>query len=491
LIVGAWLVALGWLMLRQFGGSAPEEQVATTTIPPAATFFAVFAGTQQVGLASITTDTIARGIRVSFRGDVDVPLPVVPRRILTGTDAEYAGEFRLRGFVSFTSGEVGQASLQARVIGDTLLVATRRGGQVFDADTAEMRVPPGTVLPDALPLKLAAAGALEIGRRTDVPVLDPHFLLLRRLAVTVTAESLFVVVDSAAQDAGGAWRPAHTDTVRAWRAEWMDRGLPVVTWVDREGTVVQASTPLGLAWRETAFELANSGYVRRRPNPVRTAPLELVARPAPTPPSLTREVMLGEGLVPPAVPLRGPGQEFDGLTIVRTTETVPETEVPLPVRDSAVAAYLDERPDPHVTQLARLALRGTRDATEAARRLAAWVSGNITPGAPSDFIGLQRTLETRRGDSSDRAVMFVVMAQSVGLPARPVAGLVYAGGRFQYRAWAEVYVGGWLAVDPTLGQVPADANHIRLVTEGLARPAELVSLVGAVRPRLVASQEQQ
>jgi transglutaminase-like putative cysteine protease len=479
-------------MLREFGGGAPEEQAGATTIPPAATFYAVFAGAHQVGITSITTDTTARGIRVSFRSDVDVPLPVVPRRILTGTDAEYAGELRLREFVSFTSGEVGQVSLQARVIGDTLLSATRRGGQVFDADTAEMRLPPGTVLPDALPLKLAAAGALENGRRTEVSVLDPHFLLLRRLAVTVTAESLFVVVDSAARDTAGAWKPAHADTVRAWRAEWVDRGLPVVAWVDRQGTVIQVSTPLGLAWRETAFELANSGYVRRRPNPVRTAPLELVARPAVAPPSLTREVMLGEGLVPPAGPLRGPGQSLDGATVVRMTESHPEAEVPLPIRDSAAAGYLGERrPDPHVTQLARLALRGTGDATEAARRLAAWVSSNIAPGAPSDLIGLQRTLETRRGDSSDRAVMFVVMAQSVGLPARPVAGLVYAGGRFQYRAWAEVYVDRWLAVDPTLGQVPADANHIRLLTDGLARPAELVSLVGAVRPRLVARQEQQ
>jgi transglutaminase-like putative cysteine protease len=478
-------------MRREFGGRAAEEQPVVTTIPPAAAFYAVFAAGRQVGLASITTDTIVRGIRVSFRADVDVPLPVVPRRILTGTDAEYAGEFRLREFVSFTSGEVGQASIQARILGDTLLVATRRGNQVFDADTAELRLPHGTVLPDALPLKLAAAGALERGRRTEVAVLDPYFLLLRRLTVTVTADSLFVVVDSAAQGPAGAWQSAHSDTVRAWRAEWEDRGLPVVTWIDRQGTVIETATPLGLAWRQTAFELANSGYVRRRPNPVRTAPTELVARPATAPASLTRELTLGEGLGVPPSSLDGPGQGIEGSHVVRRAESLPETEIPLPIRDSSVAAYLGEgRPDPRVSQLARLALRGTRDAAEAARRLASWVSGNIAPGAPSGLIGLQRTLETRRGDSSDRAVMFVVMAQSVGLPARPVAGLVYAGGRFQFRAWAEVHLDRWIAVDPTLGQFPADANHIRLLTDGLARPAELVSLVGAVRPRLVGLLEQ-
>jgi hypothetical protein len=61
-----------------------------------------------------------------------------------------------------------------------------------------------------------------------------------------------------------------------------------------------------------------------------------------------------------------------------------------------------------------------------------------------------------------------------------VNGLVYSdiyGGGFFYHTWAESRVGNrWLPVDPTFGQVVADATHIKLL-EGES-PDQLVPLVG-------------
>ena len=54
------------------------------------------------------------------------------------------------------------------------------------------------------------------------------------------------------------------------------------------------------------------------------------------------------------------------------------------------------------------------------------------------------------------------MARSVGIPARICSGLVFSGNAFYYHFWPEVYVGKWVQMDPTLGQVIADANHILL-----------------------------
>jgi len=65
-----------------------------------------------------------------------------------------------------------------------------------------------------------------------------------------------------------------------------------------------------------------------------------------------------------------------------------------------------------------------------------------------------------------------------------VAGLLFTGGRLRYRAWAEVWLGGWVPVDPTLGQFPADGGHFRLLIDATARPSTLVSMLGAVRPLL-------
>jgi transglutaminase-like putative cysteine protease len=75
------------------------------------------------------------------------------------------------------------------------------------------------------------------------------------------------------------------------------------------------------------------------------------------------------------------------------------------------------------------------------------------------------------------------MARALGIPARPVAGLLTDGGRLRYRAWAEVWLGAWVPVDPTLGRF-AEAGHIRLLTHATARPTAIVSLLGAIRPTL-------
>jgi transglutaminase-like putative cysteine protease len=87
-------------------------------------------------------------------------------------------------------------------------------------------------------------------------------------------------------------------------------------------------------------------------------------------------------------------------------------------------------------------------------------------------------LVRRSGDCNAHTVLFVALARALGLPARPVAGLLLANGRYYYHAWAEVYLGDWVAVDPTLDQFPADVAHLRLVVDGLARPTELAPRVG-------------
>ena len=56
---------------------------------------------------------------------------------------------------------------------------------------------------------------------------------------------------------------------------------------------------------------------------------------------------------------------------------------------------------------------------------------------------------------------------------------------FYYHAWPEVWLGGWVAVDPTFHQFPADATHIRFVTGNLDRQSEILKLVGKLRVEIL------
>ena len=89
-----------------------------------------------------------------------------------------------------------------------------------------------------------------------------------------------------------------------------------------------------------------------------------------------------------------------------------------------------------------------------------------------------QVLESRQGDCNEHTVLYVAMARALGLPARTAVGLVYLDGSFFYHAWPEVWLGEWVAVDPTFGQYPADASHIRFVVGGLAQQVEIIRLIG-------------
>src|SRR3989440_2388151 len=78
-------------------------------------------------------------------------------------------------------------------------------------------------------------------------------------------------------------------------------------------------------------------------------------------------------------------------------------------------------------------------------------------------------------------ILYVAWARAAGLPARTAAGLVPVDGRFYYHAWAEVYLGDWVAVDPMLDEFPAGAAHVRFSIGGLAQQAELVRLIGRIK----------
>ena len=93
-----------------------------------------------------------------------------------------------------------------------------------------------------------------------------------------------------------------------------------------------------------------------------------------------------------------------------------------------------------------------------------------------------QVLESLQGDCNEHTVLYVALARSIGLPARTAVGLVHIRGRFYYHAWPEVMLQDrWVATDPTLGQHPADASHLRFLTGGLARQLELIRLIGKLR----------
>ena len=506
------------LLVRRvyFPSSALRIREAALSVGPGAEFFAITMGAGPVGYASSTVDTTPAGIQVQDLMVLDIEVLGKVQRTQLATTLHLTRDLKLRTFDATldTQGPTFRAS--GTVEGDSVLAVQVDAGAAGPQVT-RVRLDHPVVMTSMLPLQLTFGRQLAPGRTYAMRVFDPMVQEERDMTVTVLAESTLVVADSAARDsAAHRWVPAHLDTLRAWKLREEYGGLATETWIDRQGRTVRATTPLGFTLQRMPFEMAVENW--RRNEETRAAAggtagsagggsADVIAATAITadvrlaPDTLRRlAVRIGDvGLA--GFELAGGRQSLAGDTLTITRDAgvgaVPGARPRLylsrlPVTDTALARFVAPEPliqsdDPRIQAEARLIAGKERRAGPVAELLTRWVDANLSKQVVIGVPSAVQVLADRRGDCNEHTVLYVALARALGLPARTAAGLVYLDGRFYYHAWPEVWLGRWVAVDPTFGEFPADAAHLRFVTGGLARQVELLRLIGRVRLTIVGS----
>lgn len=498
-ILVAWALSLGWLVKRQFfqttGARLAEAALA---VPPGAMFYRLDVGGQQVGFASSTIDTLQDSIRVEDQLVLDVRALGRFHRTTARSSATVNRALRLVHLDATFDGDGAQYTARGAIIGDSLLqIRLVSGG---DTQFTRLRLTRPIVLPSLLPLRLAFGGELKRGATSSLRIFDPLLLTERDVSVRVAAETTMVMADSADYDSTAmAWVPVHFDTLRAFRIEQESGGLTVSAWIDAQGHVVRATSPVGFTLQRSAFEIAYENFRRR--DTVRLAraagsaaagdiiaatALAAGVRPGSSVPPL--QLFRVSGVALADWRLGGGRQQVRGDTLLVRREGPAQltAHYRLPALDTVLGAFLRPEPliqssNPRIEAQARLLVQRETDAVKAAALLTHWVADHVKPEVANTIPSALQVLERRRGDCNEHTALYVALARAAGLPARPVAGLVYLGGRFYYHAWPEVYLGDWVAVDPTFDQFPADAAHLRLAIGGLARQIELARLIGMLK----------
>ena len=498
-ILGAWAASLGWLVKREFfrpTGTRLAE--AALSVPPGAVYYRLDVGGQQVGFASSTIDTQATSIGVTDMLVLRTPALGVLHQSVVLSRAVLSRTLRLEGVLARFDGDLGRFTARSLVNGDSVLAVTLFAGS--DSETTRVPLARPIVLPSLLPLRLAFGGELKRGKTYASVVYDPVRLAEQPVTVEVAAESTFVVADSALYDSTAmAWVPARFDTVRAFRVEQRAGGMTTRAWIDAQGHIVRAENAVGFAMERTAFELAYTNFRHRdttsliraslSPGPGEVVATTLLAARQLLPHDTVSQLRVRlNGVTPGAFDLGGGRQQLSGDTLLirREPRATLSARYQLPARDSSLARWLVPAPliqseDPRIQAQARLIVGREQDPTRAARRIADWVRANLAQRPTATSPGALQALEARLGDCNEHAVLYVALARAAGLPARTAAGLVPVHGRFYYHAWAEVYLGDWVAVDPMLDEFPAGAAHVRFSIGGLAQQAELVRLIGRIK----------
>jgi len=190
------------------------------------------------------------------------------------------------------------------------------------------------------------------------------------------------------------------------------------------------------------------------------------------------------------VPLQGFQLDNDRQTLKEDVIEIRKEDHPaayrLPYSGKELADYLlpnalIQSDDKKIMEQTARILSGEKNAYEAAKKLNDWVYTALTKKPVVSIPSALEVLSQLEGDCNEHTALYTALARAAGIPTRMAAGIVYMENGFYYHAWPEVWVGTWMAVDPTFNQFPADATHIRFATGNLDRQSDIIKLVGKLK----------
>lgn len=323
--------------------------------------------------------------------------------------------------------------------------------------------------------RLVAQDGFVVGKEYNIRIFDPTLLAVAQARVKVVGEERLELGDSVYQ---------------AYRVSSSLFNLSSTTWLDPTGRTLKEESPPEIEMIREPPEKA----LALEAAPVVVDIISLFAVRPDTTVSNPRERRY--------LKVELSGADLYGLDLADETQRIssyqplrvevapphPPQSYPLPIpepREFLRPSLYIQSDDPGIVRLARKIIEGTQDAVVATQRLLRWVYENIEKHPTASAPSAVEVLRHRRGDCNEHAILYTALCRAVGIPCRIAVGLVYLEKAFYYHAWNEVYLGRWIPVDPTFGQFPADATHLKLKEGELEEQAEVLKVVGNLQIKVL------
>jgi len=259
-VLGVWAAVVAIHVRREyFKPLALRLEEGARSIAPGSHVYVVRMGDKAIGMATTRLDTVATGFMLEDMLSLDVPALGQLHRTIATTHVELGPSLDLKAFRFSLLSEVGRFEVSGHATADSLLELELQAGG--EPERGRVRLEPGLTVDALVAPRLAAAGRLVVGEEATARVFDPTVMEVRETALRVTAHDTLQVPDSVHWDeAAERWVAARYDTVPAWRIEQRLGGLVVTSWVDEDGRLIRAESPLGFTLERTEFELARQEW---------------------------------------------------------------------------------------------------------------------------------------------------------------------------------------------------------------------------------------
>jgi hypothetical protein len=473
LVVGVFLALLVWngSQKRDAVVFEPIDPSALATGPSAKEWFGVYFLEQKIGYA-VTSRTPIEGGGELVHTEAAYTMAAAGQiaRSVMASSVILDADRRLDQFDFFLVAPPVRLAARGEVQGKQLKIQIQQTGEVQNLTLPIKEAPH---VGASLPAFVESQETLREGQSFELPYFDPVSLSQQNMHIQVVGTEVLP---------------------NGEEAYWLERDFGGAT-----------TRSLMLPTGETLREQSEMGLsmVRESPEKARSMPasdqvVDVIALSA-----VRVDKRIGEARSRKVLRLKVLGVEASALAHEPPLQVLFENEVEVRVPDLAdLPALPRKNTEPSLTMYTENALflmvdhaeiRSTSqdvlgqisDRKKAVSALNHWIFARLKK-VPT--VGIPNALEVLRvgqGDCNEHTALFVALARASGIPARTAAGLVYSDrvtgeGAFYYHAWPEVHFGelGWVPVDPTFDQFPADATHIKVVDGGLDKQIAIMGIMG-------------
>ncbi len=449
-------------------------------------WFDVRFGEGKIGFSTSSVEEGEEGYRIKGRAVIRLQVAGQTHDLSFSQTFHLDRNKRVIGFVSLQNAAGQRLESVGRMNGDRLdlVVSSASGDQKLSRDL------PGDIQ-FLETIAFTLAGKIRADYDKTVPVYVTSLRAIEPIRIAVTGKEK-IVVDGKKVD--------------TWRTTATMRGFVTEMWITDDGRTVREKEPsIGVVTERTTKEKAvafvDDGipitslitYSLVKPDkklnhPSRIKELSILVDGLATPRDIPRDERQTVG-----APLWSDGDDGKRkLTLpVTITARSPDRILPLGELREAYPELVASTPEiqsdhPEIRELSASLTKEALDGWGAALAINRWVNTNIAKELVDSFTALD-VLHLRKGECQAHTHLFAALARAAGIPTKVAGGLVYSpqSEGFLYHAWPVVYVGEWVAMDPTLGESVADATHLKLFDGGLEDQIKLISYVGRIGIRIV------
>jgi transglutaminase-like putative cysteine protease len=462
-IIAVWLALMGTLVRREHAARGQDASVLPaiadrgTIERDAVDWYGVYQNDRKIGWARRVEQRSATGWVMEDESRLALSMLGEPQTITTTLHAETDADYGLRRFRFALVSPAATFAASGESDGMTLEV---RYGPEGRSEHLSLPLDEPVHLATSMRPRLAAAWP-DAGARFTHRVLSP---------TTLHYEPVRVVVEGRET----------VDGVETLRITEETQGMASRAWIDRSGRAVREEGALGFVLRREAADVAKTGIADDARVDLTTSariPFDGTITDSQT---LDRLVLRVSGAAADHVPDAPPRQHVTGDVVRVTRESATPTGT---AADADLDRYRQPSPfiesdDPGLVARAESIVGTATEPRDKVRRILDWVAAHVEREPSLTIPSARDVLRTRRGDCNEHAVLVAALVRAVGVPARVVAGVAYAGDGFYYHAWNEVWLGGWVSVDAVFQQMPVDATHVKLLDGGPERHVQLAQVLG-------------